>query len=386
MRTINISKTLIVCSLLLLTALACDASGIVSTVLTAIPQTPTPAYSNAIPTQPLPAGSLQQIPMQIGYGARGSFYEIYFTDPFNPDADKQEGGPDAPLVQAIDNARISVDVAAYSMSLYSVREALLRAQKRGVEVRMVMESTNMFDSVPQALIDAGIPIIGDNQPGLMHDKFMVIDRSEVWTGSMNFTTSGAYQDNNNLVRIRSDKVAADYTVEFEEMFVRGFFGPDVIPATPYPRLTIDGVPLEIYFSPDDHVVNRIIELLRGAQHSVYFLAYSFTTPDFGDILLQKARQGLSISGVMEDEQIKSNTGTEFTPFQQAGLPVYRDGNPGLMHHKVFIIDEKIVITGSYNFSASAETTNDENVVIFFSPQIAAQYLAEFQRVEAEAQK
>jgi phosphatidylserine/phosphatidylglycerophosphate/cardiolipin synthase-like enzyme len=57
-----------------------------------------------------------------------------------------------------------------------------------------------------------------------------------------------------------------------------------------------------------------------------------------------------------------------------------------MHHKVFIIDEKIVITGSYNFSSSAERTNDENVVILFDPQIAAQYLAEFRRVDAEAQK
>ena len=63
-----------------------------------------------------------------------------------------------------------------------------------------------------------------------------------------------------------------------------------------------------------------------------------------------------------------------------------DGNVGQMHHKVFIIDEQIVITGSYNFSASAERTNDENVVIFFDPQIAAQYMAEFRRVETEAQK
>jgi phosphatidylserine/phosphatidylglycerophosphate/cardiolipin synthase-like enzyme len=89
---------------------------------------------------------------------------------------------------------------------------------------------------------------------------------------------------------------------------------------------------------------------------------------------------------MEAAQVKSNKGTEFTPFHNAGLPVYLDGNPGQMHHKVFIIDQKIVITGSYNFSFSAETQNDENVVIFFDPQIAAQYLAEFRRVEVEAQK
>ena len=63
----------------------------------------------------------------------------------------------------------------------------------------------------------------------------------------------------------------------------------------------------------------------------------------------------------------------------------QDGNPGLMHHKVIIIDRSIVITGSYNFSASAEEVNDENLIVIFSPDIAAQYLAEFMRIYAQAQ-
>src|SRR5690349_7205501 len=206
--------------------------------------------------------------MQVGYGARGSFFEIYFTDPFNPNAGNHEGGPDVPLVQSVDQARVSVDVAAYSLSLVSLRDALLRARDRGVLVRIVMESDNMDSAVPQALIDAGSPIIGDRRAGLMHNKFIVIDRSEVWTGSMNFTTSGTYDDNNNLIHIRSTKVAEDYTVEFEEMYTDDFFGPDAVAETPNPRLTVDGMPLEVYFSPDDKVATRIVELLRGARESI----------------------------------------------------------------------------------------------------------------------
>jgi phosphatidylserine/phosphatidylglycerophosphate/cardiolipin synthase-like enzyme len=343
---------------------------------TVVPPTITPAVQIG----------LTDIPMQVGYGARGPFYEIYFTDPFNKDAWKEEGGPDMALDAAINKARISVDVAAYSLNLYSIRAALIDAHQRGIKVRVVMESDNMFDAAPMALINAGIEIVGDRREGLMHDKFVVIDRSEVWMGSMNFTTSGAYEDNNNLVHILSTKVADDYTVEFEEMFKDDFFGPDAVAATPNPKITIDGETLEVYFSPDDHVAKRIVELLRGAEHSIYFLAYSFTANDFGEIMRQKAKAGLTVSGVMEESQVKSNQGSEYTPFKDAELPVYLDGNAGQMHHKVIIIDEEIVITGSYNFSASAERTNDENVVIFFDPRIAAQYLAEFRRVEAEAQK
>jgi hypothetical protein len=68
---------------------------------------------------------------------------------------------DGPLVEAIDAARLSIDVAAYSLSLNSVRNALIHAHERGATVRVVMESTNMDRSDPQRLIEAGIPVIGD---------------------------------------------------------------------------------------------------------------------------------------------------------------------------------------------------------------------------------
>jgi phosphatidylserine/phosphatidylglycerophosphate/cardiolipin synthase-like enzyme len=64
--------------------------------------------------------------------------------------------------------------------------------------------------------------------------------------------------------------------------------------------------------------------------------------------------------------------------------VRRDGNPGLLHHKVIIIDEQIVITGSYNFTNSAETRNDENLIVLYDPFFASQFIAEFQRVFALA--
>ena len=383
--TMRLLQAMLLCVMPVLALSACDIPPVPPTEPASLPPSVVPTQT-ATPFQPEQPAGLVEIPMQVGYGARGSFFEIYFTDPFNPDAAKQEGGPDVPLAQSVDQARVSVDVAAYSLSLLSLRDALLRARDRGVQVRMVMESDNMESAVPQALIDAGIPVIGDRRAGLMHNKFIVIDRSEVWTGSMNYTTSGTYEDNNNLIHIRSTKVAQDYTVEFEEMFKDDFFGPDVVAATPNSHVTIDGIPVEIYFSPDDHVATRIVELLRGARQSIYFMAYSFTADDFGEILRQKAQQGLTVAGVMEESQVKSNKGTEFDPFQQAGLPVYLDGNPGQMHHKVFIIDRQIVIAGSYNFSTSAEKTNDENVFVIFDPPLAEQYLAEFQRVDAEAQK
>ncbi len=107
--------------------------------------------------------------------AQGMAFQVYFTDPTSPNASKYEGGPDHPLELAIDAVRLSVDMAAYSLNLWSIRDALIRAYRRGVLVRMVMESDNMDGREVQDLMDAGIKIIGDRREGLMHNKFVVID-------------------------------------------------------------------------------------------------------------------------------------------------------------------------------------------------------------------
>jgi phosphatidylserine/phosphatidylglycerophosphate/cardiolipin synthase-like enzyme len=121
-------------------------------------------------------------------------------------------------------------------------------------------------------------------------------------------------------------------------------------------------------------------LLSSAEESIYFLAYSFTSNDLGAIVREKNKAGLTIQGVMDEEQVSSNQGTEYDPFLQAGVDVRIDGIEGLMHHKVFVIDGKIVAFGSYNFSQSAEISNDENLIIIYNEAIAQQFLLEFQRV------
>lgn len=333
-----------------------------------------------------PATGVTPIELQSGYGVRGSWFELYFTNPASPLSPQGTGGVDGPIVEAIDAARLSVDVAAYSLSLNSVRNALLRAHDRGATVRIVMESSNMDRSDPEILIEAGVPVIGDNRDGLMHDKFIIIDKSEVWLGSMNFTDGGAYEDNNNLMRIRSTEITENYLKEFEEMFSDGRFGEDIAPETPNPTITIEETRIDTYFSPDDGVLSAIIPVLESAEESIYFLAYSFTSNQMGELIRQKAAADVTIAGVMDDEQVRSNQGTEFDPFRQANLDVRIDGIDGLMHHKVFIVDEKIVVMGSYNFSQSAEERNDENILIIYDPVIAEQFLFEFQRVYEQAQR
>jgi len=310
--------------------------------------------------------------------AAQTWYSLYFTNPGGSAASTLRGGPDAMLAAAIDAASESIDVAAQQINLWSIRDALIDAYQRGLRVRVVTESDYSTDPEIQALILAGIPLREDDRRPLMHNKFVVIDEEEVWTGSMNLTVNGAYRNNNNLLRVRSTQLAGQYTEEFEEMFIEDRFGALSWPAS-ISTVEVGGTSIEVLFSPDTRVGERIAALVLGAQKSIYVMAFTLTLDPISEAILQRAGEGIDVQGLFDTGQ-SQNQGSDVARLAESGVDIMLDGNPRKMHHKVIIVDERIVITGSYNFSRNAEEKNDENVLIIHSPQLAAQYLQEFLRL------
>ncbi len=304
---------------------------------------------------------------------------MFFTTPDHPSASTLRDGPDANLASAIDSAKYSVDMAIYALDLWSIRDALLSAHRRGIEVRLVVEQDRRDEPEIGMLVEAGVPVHSDQLDSLMHHKFTVIDGYEVWTGSMNYTVNGAYRHDNNLLRLRSSEIGASFTQEFEEMFELGRFGPLSRTDTPYTDILVDEEPVEVYFSPDDGVITRLVEMIDEAELSIDMLAFSLTSDPIGEAIRRAHARGVEIRLVIERDQA-GNTGSELEALFDSGIALRLDGNPNAMHHKVIIIDGDIVQTGSYNFSRSAEEYNDENILIVHSPQLAGEYLVEFNRV------
>lgn len=310
---------------------------------------------------------------------------VYFTDPYDRSAPARRGGADEALAAAIDQATESIEVAIYNLSIESVGEALLRAHRRGVKVRLVMESDALGGRMPQRLIDAGIPLLGDRRQGAMHNKFTVIDGREVWIGSLNYTATGFYADHNNLARIVDERMAQNYITEFDEMFEEDQFGQGSPANTPYPQLSIGEARLEVYFSPDDGVLKRLLAFSGSAAESIDFLAYSFTSDPLAEAMLERHKAGVKVRGVFDASQVETNIGSDYGLLREAGLDVRLDGAPGQMHHKVMVIDGRAVAFGSYNFSNNAERVNDESLVIIDHPETARLFLEEFERIYARSQ-
>jgi phosphatidylserine/phosphatidylglycerophosphate/cardiolipin synthase-like enzyme len=316
----------------------------------------------------------------------GDWISIYFTKPEESGSKSLRGGPDQLLADAINQAHVSVDIAVQQLDLWSIRDALINAHRRGVKVRMVTESDYIDEKEVQQLIAAGIPVIGDRRQGLMHNKFTIIDRSEVWIGSMNYTVSEGYRNNNTLIRNMSPSLAENYLAEFEEMFTNDAFGPGSPAETPKPSIRINQTVIETCFSPEDGCTAKLERAINSAKESIYFLAFSFTSDELADALIDCSKRGLAVQGVMETDQALSNRGTDYNRFINDGLDIRLDGNPDQMHHKVIIIDQKIVATGSFNFTYSAETANDENILFYHDPEVAKIFLEEYQRVFNRAVK
>jgi len=224
----------------------------------------------------------------------------------------------------------------------------------------------------------GVEVKDDaGRSALMHNKFWIFDRQTLWTGSTNITVNGIYKQNNNVILIRSPEIAAIYEREWEELWT-GQLGRRA-PSTMNSQWAIlDGTPIQVIFSPEDGAVSYLVAMLNDAQVSIRFLAFSFTDYPMAQAMVTRAQNGVDVQGVFETFGSNSPR-SELKTLWCAGLPVRQDGNDSFLHDKVIIIDNSIVVTGSLNFSSSADEDNEENVIIIDNPGIAALYLEEYQK-------
>ncbi|MCC7106737.1 MAG: phospholipase [Chloroflexi bacterium] len=345
-------------------------------------------------TVPRPDGARATSPGKPASGSvAADWYDLFFTQPLIPDRKElHHGGLDERLVAMMDEATISLDVADYDFDLENVALAMAKALARGVRVRMVTDTDTLEDRnnqeiqhALQIVREAGIGIVGDNRQPIMHHKFVVKDGAEVWTGSWNFTDGDTYRLNNNSIRIRSPQLAANFSAEFEKMFVKHEFGPSKSPGDPNPTITVGGATIEMYFSPRDRPARPLAARIRAATKSVHFLAFSFTHDDLGQAVMERQKAGVEVVGVFEKTGSET-AASEYPKMKAAGLEVYQDGSPYVMHHKVFVLDGRTTAFGSFNFSSNADRDNDENLLIVDDPGLATQFEAEFQRMVALAKQ
>ncbi len=347
--------------------------------------------------------------------------EAYFNYPVDttvalPD-NRAHGSADyqTRLIQRIDSANYSIDLAIYSFNdLTNIRQALINAMIRGVKIRIVYDSRTI-QSLMQDLIDAGIRVQqrNFNTSALMHNKFFVFDGRDtnasayshkwIWTGSANITYQQFYQDIENTIFIQDEALSHTYTREFEEMWgshndfnnpANAKFGTAKLDNTPH-LFNINGTRLDCYFSPSDDIATKIENMITNeTQHSINFCIFSFTKFSIENKMHAKYNPPTVMVRGVFDRSTNGNITNGPVYFEMAGLggtiwnptaKVFLDNYnlSYLFHDKYILIDGEtpssnpVIETGSYNFSNAASYDNDENVVIIYDSLIANQYYQDF---------
>jgi phosphatidylserine/phosphatidylglycerophosphate/cardiolipin synthase-like enzyme len=270
--------------------------------------------------------------------------------------------------------------------------ALNNAYLRGVQVRYI-SSTNSFNSALSGL-NSNIPLLKRTSTltsNVMHNKFIIADNAKLLIGSMNFGNGSIFDDFNNIVIISNTSLAQNYTTEFNEMWgstaaqpniTNSKFGPAKSDNTIH-SFNIAGSTVESYFSPTDATATKIVNSINSANFSLDVAMFTFTDNDLGDAVVAAKNRGVNVRCIIENV---SYFGSEYNKLINAGIPVISHANiTNDFHHKYCIIDavntssDPIVVTGSHNWSNSANDEYDENTLIIHDAIVANQYLEEFSK-------
>ncbi len=275
----------------------------------------------------------------------------------------------------------------------------------------------------------GVPFVDDRADGskgsgLMHHKFVVIDGKSVIFGSTNFTMSCTHGDfgspdtlgnTNHLVRIDSPAVAALFTQEVDILWGDGpggrndsRFGAQK-PHRPPVTIPVGDARVTVKFSPDSRRIpwqetsNGLIgSTLAQAKRSVDLALFVFAEPRLGNLLEEREKQNVAIRALVDRSFAYRPYATTLDLWGYVSTQDCREGNQkpwakplntvgsaalakgDKLHHKFGVIDRATVITGSHNWSKTANYTNDETLVILRSPVVAAHFEREFERLYDDA--
>ena len=138
-----------------------------------------------------------------------------------------------------------------------------------------------------------------------------------------------------------------------------------------------------YFSPRDSCTAKLRELILSTRSSIDVCVFTITDDRLSNALLEVHRRPQATVRIVTDDEKSLDRGSDIERLGRAGIPVRFDCSPEHMHHKFAVVDRRVVTTGSFNWTRSANERNQENVVVTDDPRLVVQFQDEFDRLWSE---
>ena len=134
-----------------------------------------------------------------------------------------------------------------------------------------------------------------------------------------------------------------------------------------------------YFSPGNACENAIIQSLKHAKESIKICVFTISDNDITAAIISAEKRGVSVKVITDNDKL-NDRGSDVRRISDAGIVVKTDQKDSHMHHKFCLIDKKILLTGSYNWTRSAAERNQENLLVTEEPKMVKSYLREFEKL------
>ena len=131
-------------------------------------------------------------------------------------------------------------------------------------------------------------------------------------------------------------------------------------------------PIPVCFSPEGHCTNHIITAIEDAKASIFVMSYAFTSLPSAQALVEAFERGVEVKVLIDKSQLNGKY-SQLSFLSQKNIPLFIDPAIGIAHNKTMIIDEKFVLTGSFNWTEAAESRNAENILFIEDPSLAQTY-------------
>ncbi len=281
------------------------------------------------------------------------------------------------LINNFNLAKSEIICAFYDLDNKGIINSLINKSKKGVNISIIIDDAYLNEKNLKLFDGTNIDIFSDlNREGkynnYMHNKFCVIDRNVLITGSTNPTDNGLYKNNNNLIIISSKYLSKNYLNEFNQMRYNKF-GKYKRSVIEYNNITLvynnERYLINSYFCPEDNCAKKIVNILNASKERILFATFSFTENSIEDTLTRLNLSGINVEGILE----KRNSNGKSSICRDTNLKIYLDSNKYNMHNKYFIIDNSIIITGSMNPSNNGNKYNDENILIIKNQKLNSIY-------------
>lgn len=283
------------------------------------------------------------------------------------------------LLNEINNAKNTIDFAIYGISSQDkIFNSLSNAQKRGVIVRWVCD----YDKYKKNYYKDTLKLMKilknyksdkiydeNNRPAIMHNKFFIFDNQKVFTGSANISSTDFTEFNSNTaILINNKKIAEIFLNEFNQMY-NGKFHTQKAITTNNHVIIDDSTQVDVFFSPQDKIISKqIIPILKSAKKYIYIPIFFLTRKELIPVLKEAHDKNIDIKIIIDANSSNSKYSIH-NELRNYGIKVKVENYAGKMHSKTIIIDDKISIIGSMNFSNNGEKRNDENVLIIRNEKI-----------------